>query len=173
MTSNLPKLSAIATTIALSLGTITPAQSATLTYNLSGTTDSGPLVGETYSGFLSFDDANITGSGSEFLAVSAFNLNFLNPIFRNATPVSTPEVAFLNGNFLGLSFSTDTYSFIPGFFDIGEASFAYAVNQQDGAGGISYSLQTDSVSVPESTSTLVFLLFGVGIFWTKSKCKLF
>ena len=36
-----------------------------------------------------------------------------------------PEVAFFDGEFLGASFADDTISFVPGFFSLDEASFAY------------------------------------------------
>jgi outer membrane protein assembly factor BamA len=167
MFNNLQKISAIATTVILSLSAIKPAQSAILTYNLSGTTDSGPLVGETYSGSFSFDDSNLTGNGSEFLTPANLNLNFSNPIFSNATPVLPAELAFFNGTFLGLNLSTSIYSFVPGFFSLNEALFAYQVNQQGGAGSINYTLrQEPAASVPEPTTTIGLLLLGV---WGISK----
>lgn len=163
MINNFQKLGAIAATIVLSLTAIKPAQSATLTYNISGTTDSGPLVGETYSGSLSFDDSTLTGNGSEFLTPANLSLSFSNPIFTNATFVAPAEIAFFNGTFLGLNLSTDIYSFIPGFFSNNEALFAYQVNQQGGAGSINYTLsqeQEPSASVPEPAATVGLLLLG-------------
>ena len=167
MSNNLQKISAIATTIALTLTAIKPAQSATLTYNISGTTDSGPLVGETYSGSFSFDDATLTRNGSEFLTPTNLNLNFSNPIFSNATPMLPAQLAFSNGTFLGLNISTSIYSFVPGFFSLNEALFAYQVNQQGGAGSINYTLrQEPAASVPEPTATIGLLLLGI---WGISK----
>jgi hypothetical protein len=167
MFNNLQKISAIATTIALSLTAIKPAQSATLTYNISGTTDSGPLVGETYTGSFSFDDSNLTGNGSEFLTPTNLNLNFSNPIFSNATSMLPAQLAFFDGTFLGLNLSTSIYSFVPGFFSVNEASFVYQINQQGGAGGVNYTLsQAPAASVPEPAATIGLLLLGA---WGISK----
>jgi hypothetical protein len=166
MLNRLQHIALTTATLSLSFATIHSVQAATFTYDFSGTTDSGPLVGETYSGFLSFDDSNVTGNGSEFLTLSNLNIDFPNPIFSNATPVSDAEAAFFNGTFLGLSFSTDVYSFIPGFFNINEASFAYEVNQQDGAGNVNYTLRNPAASVPEPGVT--FGLFLIAFLFTQS-----
>ena len=167
MSNNFQKMRAIAATIALSLTAIKPAQSATLTYNISGTTDSGPLVGETYFGSFSFDDLNLTRNGSEFLTPANLNLNFSNPIFSNATSVLPAQLAFVDGTFLGLNLSTSVYTFVPGFFSVNEASFAYQVNQQGGAGGVNYTLrQEPAASVPEPAATIGLLLLSA---WGISK----
>jgi hypothetical protein len=167
MINNLQKLGAIAATIALSLTAIQPAQSATLTYNISGTTDSGPLVGETYFGSFSFDDSNLTRNGSEFLTPANLNLNFSNPIFSNTTPVLPAQLSFFNSTFLGLNLSTSIYTFVPGFFSLNEASFAYQINQQGGAGGVNYTLRQDpAASIPEPAATVGLLLLGA---WGISK----
>jgi hypothetical protein len=172
MINYLQKLVLAAATLSFSLVAIGPVRSATLTYNFSGTTDSGPLVGETYSGFLSFDDSNITGNGREFLTITNLYFDFSTPVFSNATPISIAEASFLNGTFLGLSFSAENYSFIPGFFEVSEASFAYQFNQQGGAGDVNYSLDTSPTAVPETTSVAGVLLFGVAGMGLKLKRKM-
>ncbi|HBB34818.1 MAG TPA: hypothetical protein DDZ80_30540 [Cyanobacteria bacterium UBA8803] len=169
MTNFLQHITLAAATLSLGFVAINSAQAATLTYDFSGATDSGLLIGATYSGFLSFDDSNLTGNGSEFLTLTHLDIDFSNPIFANATPVSDAEALFFNGTFLGLSFSTDSYSFIPGFFDVTQATFAYElnkeyeVNRQDGAGSVNYTLRqpdNPSSSIPEPSATLGLFLLG-------------
>ncbi|NJL69954.1 MAG: hypothetical protein HC894_31685 [Microcoleus sp. SM1_3_4] len=176
MIKHLQQLALAAATLSLSLVAIGPVRSATLTYNFSGSTDSGFLAGETYSGFLSFDDSNITGSGREFLTLTDLDFDFSNPVFSNADPISVAEASFFNGTFVGLSFSAETYSFVPGFFEVGEASFAYQVNQEGGAGDVNYRLQTSQTPVPEPVPEPTFaaglLLFGVAGMGLKLKRKM-
>jgi hypothetical protein len=172
MINYLQQLVLAAATLSFSLVAISPVRSATLTYNFSGTTDSGLLIGENYSGFLSFDDSNITGNGREFSTITNLNLDFSNPVFSNAAPISRAEASFLNGTFLGLSFSAENYSFVPGFFEVSEASFAYQFNQQGGAGDVNYSLETAPTAVPEPTFTAGLLLFCVAGMGLKLKRKM-
>jgi hypothetical protein len=156
--------------LALSLTTvgINLAQATTTTYDFEVFLDSGSLVSQTYSGFFSYDDSGLMGTGEEFLEVSAIKFNFLGLEFSEANNYSlfAPEVAFFKGDFLGLSFSSDfaannSFSFIPGFFSLEEAFFAYDIEQGAGAGDVTYSLRP-STSVPEPSAIFGLSLLGIG-----------
>lgn len=134
-----------------------PGQAATLTYDFDVLVDSGPLANQTYSGSFKFDDSNLTGSGQEFPDVSTVMFSFLGEDYTKEDDPAGPEVAFLDGNFLGLSFSTDAaFSVVPGFSDLEEAVFTYDIQGQGvGLGDVSYTV------VPEPSSALGTLALSV------------
>ena len=156
----------------LALINTNPTQAATITYDLQVSIDSGPLLNETYFGSFSFDDLTLTGVGDEFLPVTELEFNFLDIDY---TVTDDSEVAFSEGEFLGLSFSTDaSFSFVPGFFTADEAFFTYDVADVGaGAGDVTYSLRPSPSpkSTPEPTS--IMGLLGLGTLaassWHKSK----
>lgn len=135
----------VALLLTLALLSTAPAQAALNTYNFSGSLDSGALIGETFSGQFSFDDAMLTGMNSEYLGVNTLNLNFYNHSYTQANAAAATEVAFMDGSFLGLSFAVDSsypqFAFIPGFFDKTEAYFAYQPSLGTaGYGSVTYML---------------------------------
>lgn len=139
------------------------AQAASTSYTFNGTLDSGVFNGETFSGQFSFDDATLTGSGDEYLAVDSVNLNFHAQAYTQTHAAAIPEVAFSDGTFLGLSFSVDssdpTFSLIPGVTSLAEAYFGYAPTAGDsGYGSVAYTV----VPVPEP-KTYAMLLAGLGL----------
>ncbi len=147
--------------LALAFGvvlTATSVQAATITYDFTVSVDSGPLLGNEYSGVLSFDDSGLSGSGEEFLAVDNLEFSFEGVDYTETD--GTPEVLFFNGDFLGLSWSADDFSFIPGFFELSEAYFAYDVDSGAGAGDISYML-FDDTTTPEPTGVVSLLALGI------------
>ncbi len=162
MTNIFQKLSFVATTTVLSLSVINanPVNAASISYDFEVSPDFGPLVGETYSGFFEFDDSALTGIGEEFLSVSDLSFNF--PGFDSGTDgLSDPEAVFLDGDLLGLSFSADDFSFIPGFFDLSESYLGYDIESGAGAADITYTLRQESpVSTPEPTAVFSLLALG-------------
>jgi len=155
----------IAALIGLLLLGATSVQAATNTYTFSGTLDSGVLNGESFSGQFSFDDAALTGMGGEYQAVNTLNLNFHSQTYTqaNAAINTAAEVGFLDGTFLGLSFTVESadpkFSFIAGATDVIEASFAYVPSAGiSGYGTVAYTL----VPVPEP-KTYIMLLAGLGL----------
>ncbi|QLE55436.1 PEP-CTERM sorting domain-containing protein [Nostoc sp. TCL26-01] len=133
------------------------AQAATVNYTFQTSIDSGSLLGNTYSGSLSYDDSSLVGSGSEFIDVSAVSFDFQGV---NYTTANNPTVAFIDGNFLGLNFSpVPLFSFIANP-DFAEAYFTYDLgNGNAGTGNVVYTLE--STSIPESTNVLGLLGLGV------------
>lgn len=142
------------------------ARAATVSYDLEVFIDSGPLASEIFSGSFSFDDVSLTGSGSESASVSDLEFQFLETFYTEADDPNA-EVEFVDEEFLGLSFSPNaSLSFIPGFFTVNEAFFAYDTAQGAGAGDITYSLQQEPsppqpTSVPEPHS--VAGIFALGL----------
>lgn len=145
----------VAALIGLLLLSATSAQAATNTYTFSGALDFGKFKGETFSGQFSFDDAS--------LVVNSVNLSFLNETYTETNADATPEAAFANGTFLGLSFTVEssdpTFSLVPGFSSVADAYFGYTPSTGiSGFGSVTYTL----MPVPEP-ETYAMLLAGLGL----------
>lgn len=142
-----------------------PAQAAM--YNFNGTLDSGLSAGQSFSGNVSFDDSSLLGSGQEWLGANSFSIDFLGNTYYMAQGAAATELAFLDGNFLGVSYSYDAA--FPMFSLIASSGTgepwdlpALAYSQMgingvvDGAGTIMYQ------AVPEP-ETYAMLLAGLGL----------
>lgn len=140
-----------------------PANAARITYELEVAINSGPLVGNVYTGVLSYDDTSLIGVGSEAIAAEDFTFTFEGTTYTQAD--SPVFVSFFDGEFLGLDYSIASPpapTFISGFFSVFDASFSYDFGAANLAGtGIpTYTFS----SIPESSSlTALFLLAGLGI----------
>lgn len=128
------------------------AQAAIQTWNFSGAVESGSLVGETYSGLFSFDDAGLIGTDIEYLTVSSFSMLFNSTAYTLADELATTEAAFDSGNFLGMTFSAANFTFIPGFVDTSDAFLAL----DDGTGSVIYA------PVPEPSGWML-MMAGLGL----------
>ncbi|WP_083305439.1 PEP-CTERM sorting domain-containing protein [Moorena producens] len=164
MTNILKKLSFVATSAVLGFTVIhaNPVNAASIIYDLEVSIDSGFLDGETYSGFFEFDDSGLTGIDEEFLSVSNISFDFDGVNYTETDGLSDPEAVFFDGDFLGLSWSDDEFSFIAGFFELSEALFTYDLPQGAGAGDIAYTLRPDTpvASTPEPTAVFSLLALG-------------
>lgn len=144
----------------LLLAAFSPAQAAIQTYNFSGAIDSGSLLGQSYSGNFSFDDAALTDVGTEWLSVGSLAMIFMGNAYTQADVAAGAdvEVGYQDGAFLGLSYSVDTaahpFSFVPGTSNVSDAFFAY----DNGAGYVNYAL----APVPEA-ETYAMMLAGLGL----------
>ncbi len=153
------KKSLAAVSFGLLFAAIAPAQAAVQTYTFSGAIDAGSLLGETYAGSFSFDDAALTGVGAEWLAVDSLAMNFMGSSFTQADAVapSVAEVGYYDGAFLGLSFSVDTagepFSFVTGYADTSDAFFA----TDSSSGSLIY-----AAVVPEPKDWIL-MLAGIGL----------
>ncbi|NEO41818.1 MAG: PEP-CTERM sorting domain-containing protein [Moorea sp. SIOASIH] len=127
---------------------------------------SGFLDGETYSGSFEFDDSGLTGiPRNEFLSVSNISFDFDGVNYTETDGLSDPKAVFFNGDFFGLSWSDDEFSFVAGFFELGEAFFVYDIPQEFAQGDIAYTLRPDTpastpVSTPEPTALFSLLALG-------------
>ena len=159
------KLLRITTLVSMLFAALPAAQAAT--YSFSGMLDSGSLIGESFFGNLSFDDIGLTGVDLEIRSLNSLSLSFLGNTYSIGNAESTPDVSFLNGSFLGLSYSVTSstmgFSFIPGFSNTSEAFVAYdmlsggnIVDGQSGSASIVY------LPVPEPESYAMFLA-GLGL----------
>lgn len=151
---------------ALLVAVLPAAQAATQTYAFSGSLDSGALIGESFSGQFSFDDATLTLSGEEYLGVDTLGLNFLgaNWGLGQLDAGALAEVKFVEGVFAGLSYSATlagtSLSLVPGFMDTSDAFLAYTPSVGlEGAGNVIYA------PVPEP-QTYAMLLAGMAIMGT-------
>ena len=153
------KKSLAAVSFGLLFAAIAPAQAAVQTYTFSGAIDAGSLLGATYAGSFSFDDAALTGTGPEWLAVDSLTMDFMGSNFTQADAVapSIAEVGYYDGAFLGLSFSVYTagepFSFVTGSVDTSDAFFA-----TDGSSGA----LTYAAAVPEPKDWML-MLAGIGL----------
>lgn len=168
MTNILQKLAFATASVALSVAAldINPASAATLDFEV--TPDVGPLVGETYSGSLSYDETDITGIGEEFIAVTDLDFNFFGDNYSETDGLADPEAVFFDGDFLGLTFSGEGFSFIAGFFDLSEAWFVYDIEAGPGTADITYKEPT---TVPESSALLGLGLLGGGMLLVGKKVR--
>ncbi len=85
----LQKLAVAAAGAALSLAVMEaqPAGAATITYDFTVGVTSGPLTGNQYNGFFSYDDSSTSSAGElllPYFQVSDFNFEFVNTSFQNA-----------------------------------------------------------------------------------------
>ncbi|NEQ36734.1 MAG: hypothetical protein F6K40_10775 [Okeania sp. SIO3I5] len=100
----------------------------------------GELKEKSYYGSFSFNSSELTGKTIEFIKVDSFDCIFLG-VEYSKTDLLFAEVVFRDGNFLGLTASGADFSFICGFFELSEASFAYNINSCFGAGNLTFSLR--------------------------------
>lgn len=97
------------------------AQAATQGYSFQGT-----LNAVQFSGSFSFDDSLLTVfNASEPLLtvapVSSFLMSYAGASYSLADAWAAADVSYYDGAFLGVSYSNDVMSFVPGSFGVGEA----------------------------------------------------
>ncbi|AFY28283.1 hypothetical protein [Cyanobium gracile] len=149
MTSLLPKLAFVTTGLALGMAVVQPApiKAAVVDYTFDILIDSGPLTPNSYSGTFSYN--------SQTFGLTDFSFLFQGTQYDEGDDPNA-SVIFDNGVFLGLEYSVDTlpaFSFVPGFFDVSEAFFAYdldAIGSQGGAGSLAFTrvVTPDTSAVP-------------------------
>lgn len=160
-----------ATLAALLLAAVPAAQATILDYSFNGTLDSGFYSGTSFLGYFSFDNASLSHSGTEWLPVSNLSLSLLGNNYdeTDADLGSVAEVGYLDGVFLGLSFSVSSndpqFSVIPGTVDASDAYLGYdTVLGLAGAGSIAYNLVPEPATVP-----LLLAGFALAGFRNRSK----
>lgn len=155
MTSTLQKL-ALAAGVALSFAAINASEAKAINlFTFEVAPDSGSLAGNTYFGDFSFDDSGLTGVGDEIVELSDFSFDFLGVNYTETDSFSS-LAAFLDGTFLGIEYTFDDgnveFSFLPGFFAVNEAVFAYEIasgsNQGAGFGDVNYSVVPTPALLP-------------------------
>ena len=106
---------------------------------------------QSFCGSVSFDSENLSGVGQEILSTVSLEFDFLGSSYAvdDAFDVQ-PKVVFLDGNFLGLSFMSEDFSFVEGLSDREESYFIYDLDRGSGAGDINYYLLFPSISTTAS-----------------------
>lgn len=149
MTSLLPKIVLSTTSLALgiALAQPAPARAAVVKYTFDVLIDSGPLQPNSYSGTFAYNTQTLNLTDFSFLFEGTQYDESDDP---NASVVTD------SGVFLGLEYSVgalQSFSFVPGSFDVSEAFFAYdlaASSAQGGAGSLTFTkvVTPDVDSVP-------------------------
>lgn len=142
----------------LSAGLSFGAHAAPVSQTFEGLIDAGPLLNETFTGFFSYDDAALTFSGFESIALSTFGVDFLGTSHGlNATATAD----FQDGVFLGLSYFDGTpdwsLSFTSGSFDSSDAYLHYSATGGVESSG-AYVVKDAASAVPEPASLALSLL---------------
>ena len=137
----------------------TPAAADVIDFEFTVDITSGALLGDVFAGNFTYDETEVVGVDEEFVGLLSFEFDFLGTNYGLGDAIA--EAAFFNGEFLGLSYIVDfpapvSFSFVPGFFSVDEAFFAYEDPIGDGEGSIAYT------QVPEP-STLLLLVIGLAV----------
>lgn len=140
-----------------------PVQAATITYNFRADVTSGALLGQTFTGLLSYDDSTLTKVGSEFLSPAEgleVSFNFLGTAYTEKNDVNFPDFPltnFNNGVFEGLDFAVNNS---PTIFVINQDQFSYKGEQ---IGNVTYQ------SVPEPETVAGLAIFAGSLFLKKKR----
>ncbi len=193
MTNKIQKLGIFTATLALGCSVInvnkaqaqfsSDVQAPTTTiYDFDVAIDVGPLVNETFDGFFSYKDTNVTGVGEEFVEIEDFEFDFFGTKYTSETHDDLfAEVLLFDGNFLGLSLANDTFSFNPGFFELEESFFSYNIGDVEGSGELNYALRPPGLidagdddkheSTPEPNTIIGLGILGSSLLLKKVKSK--
>lgn len=141
---------------------------ATSSFSFSGSTDSGPLAGQAFSGSFAFDDAMLTAGFSGSIDLVSFSLGLAGQTYTLASADATPTAFFEAGQFIGIDYvdvdSPDTalrpaVALVPSL--TGQLADAYL--SYEGAGELvgfgSYSVS----AVPEPGQWALLLAGGLGL----------
>jgi len=174
MTTTPAKQSLLAAGLALLIGTAgaPPSWAADVKYDFQVSIDSGPLINNVYSGSFSYDDASVNSTGNSSIPLTDFQFIFENTLYTETDdPLATAE--FLDQVFLGLSYNVSSSpqpTFIPGFSDVSQASFAYDLQAgaigQGGTGTIDYK---KTVAPPSASVPAPLPLMGAAAFFGYSR----
>lgn len=140
-------------------------EAALINYNFNGTIDSGAFLGEIYDGSFSFENAGLTNTGSESVALSSFAINFHAATYQLADADFPSTADFLDGLFLGVSYSRN--GFEPSFALVSAAGLGlpddlpyFSYNRVPGDSGLGSLNFTNVSSVPLPGAVW---LFGSGL----------
>ncbi|MEO0456849.1 MAG: hypothetical protein AAF152_09730 [Cyanobacteria bacterium P01_A01_bin.114] len=178
MVSNLAKVAIAMASATLGVAVVGNVPAQAIDFNFVVTVEEGSLAGEEFLGSFSFDDAGLTGVGTETFGVAEgleIDFTFDGVDFAADSDIFFPDfpiVEFTEGVLAGLNFAGGTI--FPGLFtpDFTIASaddelaggdfFSYNTFEAgSGTGTVAYSEVTDAADVPEPS--FVFALLGLGL----------
>ncbi len=137
-------------------------QAATVSYSFTVAVDSGSLVGQSFIGNFSFDDAQTPTpgiGGEDLFALASFNFGFSGSL--SLADLDYGDATFLGGQFLGLEAGGATFSFLPATGPF-SAPFAYDLgNGQAGNGSVTYTPRVGTVPEPPTLWLALGLLGGL------------
>ncbi len=169
------------------------AQASNISFNFEVNITSGPLLGETFTGFFDTDvsDSVFTTLGFQEIEPDLAEFSFLGITYTEAdvdnVNIFSPQINLLDGNLIGLEWilnSTEAdnnflVSILPGISDISEVSFNYEIidvggfTAGEGEGDITFSEIIPITTTPISPSTTtpesdsIFALLGFGVLGVK------
>ncbi|MBP6187775.1 MAG: PEP-CTERM sorting domain-containing protein [Azonexus sp.] len=149
----MPKLLRITTLVSMLFAALPAAQAATQSYSFLGT-----LNAIQFSGSFSFDDSLLTvfdfvnNPLLTVAPVASLSMTYNDVSYSHLDAWGPPDVSYHNGAFLGLSYSNDAMTFVPGLLN---TSDAYVTDGQNSADVI-------YAAVPEPESYAMFLA-GLGL----------
>lgn len=100
----------------------------------------GELINKYYYGSFSFNNSELSGKAIELIKLDNFDFSFLEVDYSKGDLLFA-EAVFRDSHFLGLTASCEDFSFICGFIDVSEASFAYNINFSFGVANVIFSLR--------------------------------
>lgn len=155
----------ISTIVLSTQGCFEVAHAATVTYNFNVTIDNsttGDLLGNTYSGTTSYDDATLDNTIDQDIPLSSFLFSFEGTDY-DLTGDPNAVASFSQGQFLGVSYNTLGLAFLPGFSSINDASFLFADPNStlQVTGPVDYSLVPNNLKIPEGSMVMGLLSLGL------------
>lgn len=192
-------LKTTAASLVLSLGLISGGQvlAKTVTSDFQVKNLTGILAGQTFDGYVKYDDSFLTGQGNEYITSSEQGLSFFfdfygGPYDETNDPYNRTQVSFLNGKPKTIYFrgNYDTYPEIPYTFAFSDYSsedginfkfvdFSYLFDERPdlgivGGGGegkvVFLNSETENpISVPEPSSVIGICAIAMGLIFKRTK----
>jgi hypothetical protein len=193
-------LKTTAASLVLSLGFISGGQvlAKTVTSDFQVKNLTGILAGQTFDGYIKFDDSFLTGQGNEYITSSEQGLSFFfnfygGPYDETNDPYNRTQVSFFNGKPKTIYFrgNYDTYPEIPYTFAFSSYSsqdginfkfidFSYLFDERpdlgvlSGGGGegkvVFFNSETGNpISVPEPSSVIGICAIAMGLILKRTK----
>ena len=140
-----------------------------VSYTFSGLTDVSSSIDAAYDGSFAYNDATLSKTGKESINLSSLSFNFLSTAFTLANQEFASTADFLDGVFLGLSYTVNStepkFSFISASGNGDTAYFSYAPTSGDsGFGSLTYvaDVAVSAVPVPAAVWLFTSVLAGFG-----------